>query len=222
MWIFAHRGAAANQRLENTADAFATALQRGAQLESDARLSRDGDVVLIHDAYTGRRPLLRAVRSQRTSRLRRKGALTITDFYEQLGTDFELSVDLKDSGAGTGLIAAAEQVEAVQRLWLVSDQLSVLQRLRATNAEVRLVHEARRREIGNAAAHAERLAAAGIDAQNTDTTGWDPDLVENAHSRGLLAFGSLANDGARLRRAAELGLDAIYTDRLQLAEDVLR
>lgn len=50
MLIFAHRGAS-DARLENTLPAFAHALERGAGgVELDVQLSRDGEVIVFHDA----------------------------------------------------------------------------------------------------------------------------------------------------------------------------
>ena len=47
---FAHRGAGGSEAPENSLAAFRRALARGATgLESDARLSADGEVVLVHD-----------------------------------------------------------------------------------------------------------------------------------------------------------------------------
>jgi glycerophosphoryl diester phosphodiesterase len=48
--LFAHRGAS-GEAPENTLPAFALGLAQGARyLETDARLTRDGEVVLLHDA----------------------------------------------------------------------------------------------------------------------------------------------------------------------------
>ncbi len=64
------------------------------------------------------------------------------------------------------------------------------------------------------------LAADRIDAQNSPPEGWTADAVAAAHTRGILAFGSLLNDNARLSRAATLGLDAVYTDDIASAAAV--
>ena len=53
-----------------------------------------------------------------------------------------------------------------------------------------------------------------------DSGAADRVAVEITHSFGLSAFGSLANDQPRFDRAADLGIDAIYTDHLDLPRSV--
>ena len=221
MWIFAHRGAARNRRAENTIEAFRTALALGADLESDARLSRDHEVVLIHDAWYRVRWLPLPVRWQRAARLARGGAPTIDALYDGLGTAFRLSIDLKAPAAGRPLIDAAARRHATGSLWLVSDRVELLADLRRADGEVRLVHEARRRDIADRHAHALRLRDERIDAMNSNTHDWDAELVARVHQAGVLAFGSLINDRPLLERARALGLDAVYTDDIELSREVL-
>ena len=50
IWVAAHRGSSATHP-ENTMEAFAEAVKAGAdQLETDVRITKDGELVLIHDA----------------------------------------------------------------------------------------------------------------------------------------------------------------------------
>ena len=222
MWIFAHRGAARSRREENTVVAFRRALAAGCQLETDGRISDDGMAVLVHDSLVyrfppRRYPLVRRVHQIRAAQLARFGIPTIDDLYGALGADFQLSIDLKVADVGPLLIAAAERFGAAERLWLVSDRLDVLNRLRAISPEVRLVHESRAGTFGDGRDHSDRLAAASITAQNTALDGWTDAAVAYSHACGVGAFGSLVNDRAGFDRAASLGLDALYTDRLDLA-----
>ena len=216
MLIFAHRGAARSRREENTVGAFARALAAGLQLESDARISADGVAVLVHDSYVRRCPFIRRVHRCTAAQLGRFGVPTLDDVYAALGTGFQLSIDLKVADAGELLIAAADRAGATERLWLVSDRLDVLTRLRAASAAVRLVHESRAGTFGDGRDHSDRLAAAGVTTQNTALDGWSPAGVAYSHACGVLAFGSLVNDRSGFDRAATLGLDALYTDRLDL------
>lgn len=217
MWIFAHRGAAPNRRVENTVAVFRIALAAGAYLESDARLSRDRQVVLIHDGWyrVGLLPL--PVRWQSAARLRRGGACTIDQLYDALGVDFECSIDLKDPRSGRALIDAATRHDALRRLWLVSDRIDLLVELRAANADVRLVHEARHSDIGDPLAHAAMLADRGIDAMNSAIGSWDAPLVDHVHACGLRAFGSLGSRAQDFDLGRALGIDAMYTDDLAIA-----
>ena len=222
MLIFAHRGAAASRREENTIPAFAGALAAGLQLETDGRISADGKAVLVHDSYIWRCAVFRRVHKCTAARLATFAVPTLDDLYAALGTDFELSIDLKVAAAGELLLAAADRAGATEHLWLVSDRLDVLAALRAKSEGVRLVHESRAGTFGDGRDHSDRLAAAGVTSQNTAVEGWTPAAVAYSHACGVLAFGSLVNAPDGFDSAAALGLDALYTDRLDLAATGLR
>src|SRR5829696_4539854 len=95
---FAHRGARGHAR-ENTLDGFALALKLGATgLETDAWLTRDGEVVLDHDGKVGRFFRKRPIREVDRADLPRHMP-TLDDLYEQVGGDVPISVDVKDADA---------------------------------------------------------------------------------------------------------------------------
>lgn len=217
---FAHRGGLDGGFRQNSLAAFADALERGCQIETDLRLSADGKVVCAHDGYgrAGLRPIW--IARMRAARLGRLGVPTLSSLYRELGTDFEVSADLKEPAAALPAIADAEAAGAVHRLWLVSADVAALERIRTSSGRVRLVHETRHHDLAAAqvspAAHLEQLAAARIDAANTTAADWTPELVDRARSVGLRAFGSLLQTSAAMERAVMLGLDGFYSDHLDL------
>src|SRR5918992_350392 len=92
---FAHRGARAHAP-ENTLEAFRLALRLGATgLESDVWLTADGVAVLDHDGLvrTGvrRRPIASVPRSGLPAHVP-----TLDELYSDCGSDYELSLDVKD------------------------------------------------------------------------------------------------------------------------------
>src|SRR5689334_5476315 len=92
---FAHRGARV-EFPENTIAAFRRGLELGASgLETDAWLSSDGEVVLVHDDTVGRSLRRQRVRSTTAAELARHGVPTLAELYETLGTSYELSIDAK-------------------------------------------------------------------------------------------------------------------------------
>ena len=97
---FAHRGGQ-RRRPENTLPPFRRALELGARgLESDARLSADGEVVLVHDAVAQRGWRRRAGRPDAPpAELAELDVPRLADLYAELGTDYELSLDLYDPAA---------------------------------------------------------------------------------------------------------------------------
>jgi len=213
---FAHRGGRADAP-ENTLAAFRRALEVGATgLESDARLAADGEVVLVHGSTirTGLRRL--KVRDLPSARLAEVGVPRLADLYAALGSDFELSLDLKEPGLAGPILAAAREAGAVDRLWLCARDLPELAAARRADPDVRLVHSMGRRAYGDALErHASTLAKAGVAALNLREVEWSLGLVTLAHRFGLLAFAWDAQEYRRIRAVLEMGVDAIYSDHVE-------
>ncbi len=217
---FAHRGGLDGGFRPNSLEAFGDALGRGCEIETDLRLSADGRVVCAHDAFSFAGTHSVWVARMSVAALARSDVPTLDQLYQQLGTDFEVSADLKVPAAAGPAIAVAAGVGARRRLWLVSDDLQLLSTIRAGDAEVRLVHEARHRDLAAEGIepkdHLARLAAARIDAVNTTVARWTPALVDHARQLGLVVFGSLLQTRPAMDRAVTLGLDGFYSDHLDL------
>jgi glycerophosphoryl diester phosphodiesterase len=213
---FAHRGGRADDAPENSLVAFRRALAQGATgLESDARLSADGQVVLVHGP-TVRAGLRRAkVRALPAARLAELGVPRLTDLYAEVGTDFELSLDLKEPGLAGPIVATARDAGAVDRLWLCARELAELESSRRADPDVRLVHSMGRRAYGDGLErHASTLAKAGIAALNLREAEWSLGLVTLTHRFKLAAFAWDAQEYRRIRAVLEMGIDAIYSDHV--------
>lgn len=213
---FAHRGGRADAP-ENTLEAFRRALDVGATgLESDARLTADGEVVLVHGTMirTGLRRT--KVRLLPAARLAELGVPRLADLYAELGSDFELSLDLKEPDVTGPLLAVARDAGAVGRLWLCARDLPDLEAARRADADVRLVHSMGRRAYGDALeGHANTLARTGIAALNLRETEWSLGLVTLAHRFGLQAFAWDVQEYRRIRAVLEMGVDGIYSDHVE-------
>ena len=213
---FAHRGGRADAP-ENSLAAFRRALEVGAAgLESDARLSGDGEVVLVHGAQVRTGLRRTKVRALPAARLAGFGVPRLADLYDVLGCDFELSLDLKEPDVVRPLLRVARDAGAVGRLWLCAGNLADLEAARGEDPDVRLVHSMGRRNYGDALErHAHTLARAGIAALNLPETEWSLGLVTLAHRFGLLAFAWDAQEYRRIRAVLEMGVDAIYSDHVE-------
>jgi glycerophosphoryl diester phosphodiesterase len=216
---FAHRGA----RLlhpENTLPAFRAGLEHGARgLETDAWLSSDGAVVLTHDAGVHGPALglwkLR-VHQTRAEELARHGVPRLADLYEELGADYELSIDVKDPDAAGPIIDLARRYDAAPRAWLCSPDLPALVALRADAPDVRLVHSTSRRRLpASMERHAADLAAAGIDTLNLHHTEWNKGLVALFHRFDVRAFAWDVQEVRHLRAMLGFGIDAVYSDHVE-------
>ena len=210
---FAHRGARVAEP-ENTIPAFRHALEAGVTgLETDVWLAADGEVVCAHDATVrkGRRRL--RISHATAVDLAELDVPRMADVYEQLGTAFECSVDVKSPDAAGALVDVARRFGAVERLWVCSDDLEVLRPLRA-DAAAKLVHSDRRKAISvPLERRAYELADLGVNAMNMHHSEWSAGLVSLFHRFDVKAFAWDAQEVRQLRAVLAMGIDAVYCDR---------
>jgi glycerophosphoryl diester phosphodiesterase len=218
---FAHRGAR-SEKPENTLPAFERALELGARgLESDAWLTGDGVVVLDHDGVIG--PLWRRRAISACARDELPGHIpTLSDLYRRCGTDFELSLDVKDPGALPGLVDDARAAGAADRLWMCHNDWRIMAAWRGVAPEARLVESSNlawmREGLG---ARVSALSAAGLDALNLHRSQWSGDTVREVHAVGLAAFGWDAQSEEDLVALVATGVDGLYSDHVDRMVAVL-
>jgi len=210
---FAHRGARLEEP-ENTIAAFERALAAGVSgLETDVWLAADGEVVCAHDAVVRRGRRRRKIADTTAAELAELSVPRLADVYEQLGTAFECSVDVKSPVAAVPLVDVARRYGALERLWVCSPDLDLLRPLRAEPA-VKLVHSERRRAIAAPLErHAYDLAAMGVDAMNMHHTDWTAGLVSLFHRFDVRAFAWDVQETRQIRAVLRMQIDAVYCDR---------
>lgn len=212
---FAHRGASADAP-ENTIEAFRLALKLGARgIESDARLSADGQVVLVHGAVARQGWRRKRVVQTTAAELAELAVPRLSELYDELGTDYELSLDVYDPAAGKVVLEVARAAGALERLWLCSSKPDLLTTLGARAPEVHLVHSVRRRKLDiPLERHAAQLAERGIGVCNMHRSDWTAGLVGLFHRFGIEAFGWDAQEVRHLRELLAMGVDAVYSDHV--------
>lgn len=220
---FAHRGARAHAP-ENTLEAFTLALKLGASgLESDVWVTSDGVAVLDHDGVVRsglrRRPIATVERSALPSWIP-----SLEELYATCGTDFELSLDVKDPAAAATTVAVANQAggDAVGRLWLCHPDWEVVRTWRTLADDVRLVDSTRLKRIKEGAERrAADLADAGIDAVNLHHTDWNLGLATLFHRFERYCFGWDAQFERIITALLRYGLDGVYSDHVDRMTDAL-
>ena len=221
---FAHRGGRAH-RPENTVEAFRHALELGATgLETDAWLTADEVVVLDHDGWAGRKGL----RRRRIAEVRRSqlpaSIPTLADLYEACGTDFELSIDIREPRTAAAAVAVARAAgpAAPKRLWLCQSDHKLLAAWRQEFPDVRLVNSTSVRDVkGGLERRAAELAATGVDALNLHRTEWSGGTVALLHRFERLAFGWDAQHEREIRELVGMGIDGAFSDHVDRLVAVL-
>jgi glycerophosphoryl diester phosphodiesterase len=220
---FAHRGARAHAP-ENTLEAFELALRLGATgLESDVWLTSDGIPVLDHDGVVGgrlrRRPISSVVRADLPPHIPE-----LAELFASFGTDFHLSLDVKDPAAGRPTVEVAMAAEATMpaRLWLCHHDIDLLVSWRDAAPHVRLVDSTRLAKVKVGPERlAARLQAERVDAVNLHHGEWSGGLTTLFHRFGVLAFGWDAQFDRTLDGLLNAGVDAVYSDHVDRMVDAL-
>ena len=212
---FAHRGARAHAP-DNTLESFRLALRLGATgLETDVWVTADGIAVLDHDGVVragGRRRNISAV--ERTALP--SHVPTLAELYETCGTDFELSIDVKDAAAASAILAVARDFPGAEaRLWLCHHDWQQVAQWRELSDGAHLVDSTRLKRMKEGPERrAFNLSDVGIDAVNLHHTDWTAGLTTLFHRFERYAFAWDAQHERVLASLLHMGVDAVYSDHV--------
>ena len=235
--VIAHRGASA-YRPENTLPAYALAVeQRADMIEVDLHRSRDGVIVIAHDADLGRFGAEGVIGAKTLAELRGldaggegHGSATIPTLDEVLDgfgrqSPFNLELKWGSEGPYSGLeaeaFAAVESRGLLDRTLFSSFQDSILAELRRISSAARLavLVDPRQPEPRNML---ERARTLGAEAVNPHFTLASEDLIAQAHSAGLAVYAYTVDDPNTMRSLIEAGIDGLFTncpDRMRALVD---
>ena len=223
--VIAHRGAS-GELPENTLPAFERAIELSADMiETDLHLSRDGVVVIHHDAELRRLGGDGEIRDRTAGELALLNAApgspvaermpTLLDVLDGFGDRVEFNLELKVGTRGpyAGLEdLVLREVDArglMPRMLFSSFDDGVLERLRARSPRARLaVLVAAKRPAGIF----KRAARVGAEAINPQCFLVDAKLVETAHAAGLAVYPYTANELPEMTRLLDCGVDGIITN----------
>ncbi|MGH0034295.1 MAG: glycerophosphodiester phosphodiesterase [Myxococcota bacterium] len=232
--VIAHRGASAD-RPENTRSAYALALEQGADMiEIDLHLSRDGAIVIAHDAELLRIGGRGEIGDADVAAIRELDAgggepvPVLEEVLDEFGprTPFNLELKQRDSGPYAGLVeravAAVRERGWMDRMLFSSFYDPLLHELRDRAPEARIGLLVSRRFPHGAL---ERAAALGAEALHPERPLATGDLIQAAHAAGLRVHVFTVNEEDALRSLLEAGADACFTDhpaRMRSVVDSLR
>lgn len=232
----AHRGGSSDG-IENTLASFARAVDLGyTYLETDVRVTADGELVVFHDSaierVVGDAGHIRELTWVELAELRVGGREPVPRFVEVLKAfpDARLLVDPKCDAAVDPLIGALRDHDALDRVCVGSFSGRRLRRVRAALGAAVCT------SMGPAEALRLRIAAWRLAPASTVPAGpacvqmpvrygpvpfADERCVALAHSLGLQVHVWTVNDRTTMVRLLELGVDGIITDELEVLRDLL-
>ncbi|MGH3803901.1 MAG: glycerophosphodiester phosphodiesterase family protein [Pseudonocardiaceae bacterium] len=236
---FAHRGWHLGELagMENSLAAFRRAAAEGYRyLETDVRATRDGVIVVLHDATLDRTTDSSGEVAQldwaavRTARVGgREAVFRLADLLEEL-PEALLNVDVKADTAVAGVLELLRCTDQWHRVCVASFSEARLQRLRRT-AGPRLLTSMGptsaaalwlRSALPFLAAPPIRGEFAQLPVRLGGITVVDRTLVRYAHRRGLEVHVWTVDLAAEMEALLDLGVDGLITDRPDLLREVLR
>ncbi|UCE85553.1 MAG: glycerophosphodiester phosphodiesterase [Deltaproteobacteria bacterium] len=219
--VIAHRGASA-ERPENTPSAYALAVeQRADMIEIDLHRTRDGEIVITHDAELealgGRGEISKASLAEVRALDAGDGQRvpTLAEVLDGYGARIAFNLEIKRANGALYEGLEAQALEAVRARGLLPRTLfssfydPVLERLRGLAEDARIGLLISRRFPHECVARARALGAQALHPEAEVAT---PELIEAAHEAGLAVYVFTVDDPDAMRRFLELGVDGLFTN----------
>lgn len=245
--LAAHRGGALLWP-ENSLLAFRNAIALGVDfLELDVHLSKDGELVVIHDPTLERTTTgTGAVRDRtlaelRTLRLKDKDGKVTDEALPTLEEVIELAapsplrllVEIKVAGGGTRYPEIEEKVLAIldrhrvtSRAIVMAFEKETVRRVRQLRPEVlagALYSPRRLERMGSTVEREiEEIRKLGVGFVGLHQALVSPEVVAQARQAGLLLGVWTVNEAPAMASFVSLGVDVLITDRPDLAKELLR
>jgi len=222
--FIAHRGASALAP-ENTLAAFRLAIEAGMELaECDLRRTRDGRIVIMHDAQVNRTTDGTGLVSELTleqiksldagswfdPRFHGERVPTLEQFLEQVAGHLRPVLELKEEGLESDVVTALAQRRLTGEALIVSfleGALERIHRLEPTLATGYLYGD--QTKARTALQNAVGLGACMLGPWEGLVT---PSLVEEAHAQGLLVQAWTVDDRQRMADLLSIPVDVITTN----------
>jgi glycerophosphoryl diester phosphodiesterase len=242
--LAAHRGGSLLWP-ENSLLAFKNALALGADfIEFDVHLSRDGEVMVIHDATldrttTGSGPVRdRTLAELKTVRLKdRSGAVTqepmptldeVTAVAAQAGRRMLLEIKVDPAkarypGIEEKVMALLDRHGMVASTVVMSFEAPTWRRIRELRPDVATcaLYSARTLRRAGLTAELDVLKAAGVGYIGVEHTAVDAAAVAEARRAGVGVGAWTVNDAGEMKRMIEAGVTILITDQPDVAKTLL-
>ncbi|MHA1723443.1 MAG: glycerophosphodiester phosphodiesterase [Promethearchaeota archaeon] len=147
-YIFGHRGAM-GYCIENTISCFRKAVQMGAGIETDLRITRDKKITCFHDPYVKINTSKYEISKLTLQEIKnlpfkdKRTIPTLEEVFEEFGSfnnNLYFSFDISDKYVGKKAIELAKEYSLIENILITDQRLSVLAWLRKNFPDISLVH----------------------------------------------------------------------------------
>ncbi len=220
--MFARGGAGAHVPA-NTIESFELGLRLGASgLNGDIWLTADGQAVFNSGGMVGSR-LRRKQISTVDRDLLPSPAVDVTQLIDACGTDFELSLELRDAGSIDGVLAAATAGGVLDHLWVTHGDLELLTDWSQANPRVRFIHATGLADLPRGPEqHAAQLRERSISGVSLPHTEWTAGHVALFHRFTRLTVGWMAEHERHILALLDMGIDAVVSEHADRMNDAAR
>ena len=224
--VIAHRGASA-YRPENTLGAYALAVeQRADMIEIDLHLTRDGCIVIAHDADLEHFGAEGEIVDRTLAEIKQLNAghgrgevarvPTLDEVLDEFGQLIPFNLEIKASRKGDypGLeeatLAALDARGLNESILFSSFEDSVLARIRAAAPTARIAVLVDPRAPAGMLERAEKMGAESI---NPYFLLVNEKMINEAHAAGVCVYPYTVDDLDHMKRLIDLGVDGLFTNR---------
>ena len=220
--ILAHRGASAYSP-ENTFAAFDLAREmRAPAVETDVRMTRDGALVLLHDATVdrttnGRGPVadltlaeVKALDAGRSFAPRFAGQTipTLAEFLDRYGAVYPACIEIKALGIEREVLDAVAAAKLAYRPTFTAFEFETVENVCRLAPEAEVGYLTHTFDLPTI----ERTRAAGARQICPKAADLTPALIDEARAAGLAVRAWGVGDDALLEQAISLGVDGLTTN----------
>lgn len=218
--VLGHRGAPAYEP-ENTLASFKKAIELGVdQIELDLRFSKDSKLVVIHDEKLDRttngKGLVRDFTLAELKKLDAGKGEKIPTLQEVIDLirdkDIFLQIELKESNMQRHLLDLIQKNNLEERVMIISFLHEELRKIKELNPNIKTGILIGQKSIDPL----ERLRQVRADAVSMRHTLVNKRLVERLHQNNIELTVWVVNEPRDVRRAINLGVDIIGTDKPDL------
>jgi glycerophosphoryl diester phosphodiesterase len=214
--IIGHRGARGIEP-ENTIRSFKKALELGVDyIECDVHLTKDGQIVLMHDHTVDRTTNgTGLVNSFTFDEIRKLDAgkgekiPTLQELLDLVKGKVKLHIELKDENATEKTVRLVEKNGMVDQVFLTSGNTETLKKVKELNPSISMEHI-----FGEPPADAiERALSVGAKRVSCHISHLTKEFVQKAYKNGIQVIAWPPNTVEEAKKAVEYGVDLICTDR---------